>query len=675
MPGLGRKRKRNWLIGSSLLLPVAGGSWPSGAAPVAGSSATAFTIAPSVQYHPNSQSATLNGSNQVLDCADLKGLAPVFGLSAISGNAARNPNVIGAVAGSPGTMPTYWGTALGGLTRTVVGTGVYNGIPYADIRFNGTTTGTFANITLDTVGAIPAANGQTWTTVSYIAIVGGALTNITSIRQRAALYDGVVAYLGELVGTPADISGSLTATLARQAATTGTIASATTATINPYIQLSFSSGVAIDITLRIGLPDLEQAASATTPTVVGPTQMTDARGRKFWRFSGSHLLTIASSLVFTKRNCAMLVIGRNHRANTTSAVLGGQGQSTGMLEATWASSRMPVPRVFNKAYTTLDATYNNLIVGSQLHLIGAASSGTRVIHLMNDKDGSTTQVGTDATCNGGFIGGTSTGANGEWDVYEVAIWNTNQTDANIKAQRDLMFANWGLTTVTSQVVTMGDSITKGVTGVDSGSVPSVRIAEPGMGYIPDGCRVVNVGSGGQTINDAVSERDAANTFTQFTLAGGAANNKILFHMGTNDMGAIGGTQTAAAVYAEVVALLNSASPSGYLQKGWKVYVANNTAADDSTKAVQIPALRALYNDPQFLTDTLSNTGQTYDGLVKVIQTHLITKSPDGTIFDTQADAQSLVYYKDGLHPNEAGNDVLVSGGDTPQYGFGAGISL
>lgn len=490
MTGLGRKRKRNWLIGASLLLPVVGGSWPSGAAPVAGASPTAFTIAPSVQYHPNSQSATLGGDSRVTACPDLKGLAALTG-------------------------------------------------------------------------------------------VAGA----------------------------------------------------------------------------------------------GPLQMTDDLGRKFWRFSGAQLLTIASSLVFTKRNCAMLVIGRNHRANTTSAVLGGQGQSTGMLEATWASSRMPVPRVFNKAYTTLDATYNNLIVGSQLHLIGAASSGTRVIHLMNDKDGSTTQVGTDATCNGGFIGGTSSGANGEWDVYEVAIWNTNQTDANIKAQRDLMFANWGLTTVTSQIVTMGDSITKGVTGVDSGSVPSVQISAPGKGYIPAGCRVVNVGSGGQTIDDAVSERNSASSFTQFTLPGGAANNKILFHMGTNDMGAIGGTQTAAAVYAEVVALLNSASPSGYLQKGWKVYVANNTAADDSTKAVQIPALRALYNDPQFLTDTLSNTGQTYDGLVKVIQTQLITKSPDGTIFDTQADAQSLVYYKDGLHPSEAGNDVLVSGGDTPQYGFGAGISL
>lgn len=672
MPGLGRKRKRNWLIGSSLLLPVAGGSWPSGAAPVAGSSATAFTIAPSVQYHPNSQTATLDGSNKVLDCADLKGLAPVTSIVPVSGNGIRNPNMAGAIAGTPGTMPTNW--AIGGftgVTTSVVGTGVQNGIQYVDLRFNGTPSVSFGTVFLEAGSIIAATNGQAWSSSLSIAMTAGSMTNISTLffAHREQNSGGAT-----LLDTVAMAPITPTATLTRVSGST-TNSQATTAFIRPLMGFTLTVGQAIDITLRIGYPVLEQASSATALTFIGPVQMTDALGCKFWRFSGSQLLTIASSLVFTKRNCAMLVIGRNHRANTTSAVLGGQGQSTGMLEATWASSRMPVPRVFNKAYTTLDATYNNLIVGSQLHLIGAASSGTRVIHLMNDKDGSTTQVGTDATCNGGFIGGTSTGANGEWDVYEVAIWNANQTDANIKAQRDLMFANWGLTTVTSQVVTMGDSITKGVTGVDSGSVPSVRIAEPGMGYIPDGCRVVNVGSGGQTINDAVSERDAANTFTQFTLAGGAANNKILFHMGTNDMGAIGGTQTAAAVYAEVVALLNSASPSGYLQKGWKVYVANNTAADDSTKAVQIPALRALYNDPQFLTDTLSNTGQTYDGLVKVIQTQLITKSPDGTIFDTQADAQSLVYYKDGLHPSEAGNDVLVSGGDTPQYGFGAGISL
>jgi hypothetical protein len=48
-----------------------------GSGPVAGTSPTAFAVAPTVQYHPNSQTATLNGSNLVLDCADLKGLAPL----------------------------------------------------------------------------------------------------------------------------------------------------------------------------------------------------------------------------------------------------------------------------------------------------------------------------------------------------------------------------------------------------------------------------------------------------------------------------------------------------------------------------------------------------------------------------------------------------------------------
>ena len=381
------------------------------------------------------------------------------------------------------------------------------------MRFVGTTSGTFATVLMDAAGIIAATNGQAWTGSATVSVVGGSLSNITSVALTTNVLDSASAVLQQL---STSISPTGTAT---RFSNSGTISNASAAFVRPLIGLNYSSGVAIDITLRIGYPVLEQAASATALSFIGPVQMTDDKGIKFWRFSGAQLLTIASSLVFTKRNCAMLVIGRNHRANTNSAVLGGQGQSTAMLEATWASSRMPVPRVFNKAYTTLDSTYNSLIVGSQLHLIGAASSGTRVIHLMNDKDGSTTQVGTDATCNGGFIGGTSSGANGEWDVYEVAIWNANQTDANIKAQRDLMMANWGLTTITSQIVTMGDSITKGVTGVDSGSVPSVLLSAPGKGYIPSGCRVVNVGSGGQTINDAVAERNSASTFTQFTLAG------------------------------------------------------------------------------------------------------------------------------------------------------------
>ena len=638
---------------------------------VGGISPTSFAIAPTVQYHPHSQSAALDGSNKVLSCDDLKGLAYLTSVVPVSGNGIRNPNMAGAVAGTPGTLPTNWNGSMeiGGTYTRTLASDVNQGLSYIDYQINASapTSGTPV-LLFDGTTQVAATASQAWTGSVSLALLSGSLsTGFVSFDLTVREYDAGGVFLRQTLST---IKTGLTTNLQRLSLSVTTGAS--TAFVAFGIRPNYT-GAAAAFNLRIGYPVLEQAASATALSFIGPVQMTDDKGIKFWRFSGAQLLTIASSLVFTKRNCAMLVIGRNHRANTNSAVLGGQGQSTAMLEATWASSRMPVPRVFNKAYTTLDSTYNSLIVGSQLHLIGAASSGTRVIHLMNDKDGSTTQVGTDATCNGGFIGGTSSGANGEWDVYEVAIWNANQTDANIKAQRDLMMANWGLTTITSQIVTMGDSITKGVTGVDSGSVPSVLLSAPGKGYIPSGCRVVNVGSGGQTINDAVAERDSASTFTQFTLAGDAGNNKILFHMGTNDMGAIGGTQTASAVYSEVVALFNSASPSGYLQKGWKIYLMMNTGADDSTKAVQIPALRALYNNSQFLIDTQSNSGGSFDGLVKLIQTHLQTKAPDGTIFDTQADAQSLVYYKDGLHPNETGYAVLVPGGDTPQYGITAAL--
>ncbi len=633
---------------------------------VGGTSPTAFAVAPTVQYHPNSQTATLDGSNKVLDCADLKGLAPLLGLAAIPNNKVRNPTMAGTVAGTPGTLPTNWATSTSaGISPNVVGSGVESGLAYLDINYSGTASATGSvDIFMDTANGIAALDGQTWSSSVSTKLVSGALPGV--VNQYFYVYN---ASLGFLQAPNVVISPG--ASLARTSFS-GTISNASAAFVRPLLKFSFTSGQVVNFTIRIGYPVLEQAASATALSTIGPVQMTDALGRKFWRFSGTHLLTIMPLLVFTKKNHCSLVVGRQHRPATTSAVLGGQGQSTAMLESNNSSCRAPVPRVFNRARTTVDATYNNLIVGSQLQVIGAASSGTRCLLTTNANDSSEAAVGTDATCTGGFIGGTSSGAQGEWDVYEVAIWNANQTDANFRAQRDLMIANWSIPAVTKQICLVGDSITYGATGVDSGSIPSALLGEPGTNRVPDGTRIINLGSGGTTINFGVSDRDAASSWTNLTLAGGAANNKIIFHYGTNDMAAIGGDETAAQVYAETVAYINSASPSGVLQKGWKVYVQMNTAADNAWKAVQIPALRTLYNDPQFLIDTLSNSGNTYDGLVKLINIHLQTVGGN-TVFSTQTDAQSLVYYKDGLHPSAAGYAVLVPGGDTPQYGYAAAL--
>lgn len=192
-----------------------------------------------------------------------------YGIGTPGANAVRNPNLTGAVTGSPGTMPTNGNTVNSGLTRTIVGTGTVGGVPYIDIRLNGTTTATFANVLFEAAGAIAASQGQHWTTDNYMGIVGGSLTNITSIRQRAAVSDSGAVYLGELNANPADIAGLLTSTLTRMPSVSGTITNATTASIYPYIQLTFASGVAIDITLRFGLPFLAQVTAPSSA---------------FWRF-------------------------------------------------------------------------------------------------------------------------------------------------------------------------------------------------------------------------------------------------------------------------------------------------------------------------------------------------------------------------------------------------------
>jgi hypothetical protein len=52
--------------------------------------------------------------------------------------------------------------------------------------------------------------------------------------------------------------------LIRTPETSGTISNASVASLTGYLQLNYSSGVAIDVTLRIGLPQLEQGAGATS---------------------------------------------------------------------------------------------------------------------------------------------------------------------------------------------------------------------------------------------------------------------------------------------------------------------------------------------------------------------------------------------------------------------------
>ena len=188
-------------------------------------------------------------------------------------NSIRNNTMQGAVAGTPGTNPTNWivGATADGLTKEIVGTGTQNGITYVDIRWSGTS-GTGSTTTLATFEAnnqIAALNTQTWAGSSFIALVGGTLTNVSLLELRIRYLDS-----GGSVLQQGGVSvSSATATLQRFS-TAQTAANASIAFVNLSVLGDFVNSSAVDFTLRIGLPQLEQGAFATSVIPTTTTALT-----------------------------------------------------------------------------------------------------------------------------------------------------------------------------------------------------------------------------------------------------------------------------------------------------------------------------------------------------------------------------------------------------------------
>lgn len=178
-------------------------------------------------------------------------------------NGIRNNSMQGVSAGSPGTLPTNWGLAGGaGLTQTVVGSGTENGVEYIDIRLNGTTSGTSATYLFDAITAIAAVNAQVRTVSAFVSLVGGSFTNVSAVTLLTRQYDSGSVLLSTLSGS--DIKASITAGQQRFSAAL-TMDNASTAYSRPGIILTYSSAVAIDVTLRIGWPQEELGAHASSP--------------------------------------------------------------------------------------------------------------------------------------------------------------------------------------------------------------------------------------------------------------------------------------------------------------------------------------------------------------------------------------------------------------------------
>jgi hypothetical protein len=177
-----------------------------------------------------------------------------------------NATAVGSyTARTNGTMPTNWTNFNGfGISQTVIGSGVQNGIPYMDVRFAGVSTGASGgSVGFDGTQGIAAASGQTWTQSVYMAMVAGSTANLTVIRMDTDEYNsgGTSTKINYNVGGSSLLS--LTSSLTRYSGQT-TLSGTGTAYVQPIFEFGFNSGVAIDITIRFGLPQIEQSSWLTS---------------------------------------------------------------------------------------------------------------------------------------------------------------------------------------------------------------------------------------------------------------------------------------------------------------------------------------------------------------------------------------------------------------------------
>lgn len=689
-----------------------GASGGGGGGAIAGTSSTSFAVAPAIHYHPHSQSANVNGGNTVLDCPDIRGLARLTGIAAVAANNLRNPNMAGALAGTPGTLPTNWSTGGAvGLTTSIVSSGVQNGLAYVDLRFAGTTSGTFATVLMDAAGVIAAANGQAWTGSATVSVVGGSLSNITSIALTTNVLDTASAVLQQLstnispTGTPTRFSNS------------GTISNASAAFVRPLLGLNYTSGVAIDVTLRIAYPMLEQASAASALAAIGPVQMMDALGRKFWRFSPGQYLIVANALTaINHRASAVFTVWRAHKVTKGEDVALFSTRYSAYTDDTTNTNRtngyllrwfsatgatQAVARLHSGTVDAFTASSNagKMIPGAQIHVCGIASrttaNGGSRFYINNDAADAAQTSLTGTADIGALIGAKGATGNGAtatytaFDLYELAFWNQSLSNAQADAIAAAMVTNWSIPAIDGQLILLGDSITECIDTASTVVVPgdniAVTLTAPGAELVPTSYRVLNAAVAGSGVVSPftgialTAQRDDAAGPLLYLYPGGPSKNIITCNIGINDMRSSNGNLSAAAHYANFVALLNTTT-TGYLQRGFRVVAVTPTAiSGDTTGQGRIFSFRAMMIDPstdavasQFLTDVQANSGQNFDGLVSVLPICKIQAGSSGAIFLDTTDAADTTWYStDGTHHQQQGYIAAATGALTPQYGYGS----
>jgi len=189
-------------------------------------------------------------------------------------NTIINNGMVGGVSGTPGAAPTGWPEwTFGGelkLTRTF---GVEDGIPFLDFRIWGTPPASIGyRLAPQGINAVAVASGESWT----VSMFGG-------FRDLTAAPTNCQLRLLWAAGGDAEVNGPDIpfVPLTNGALKSRRISHTRTAVLpasgsGAIIRIGVTGGVYVDCTFRMGLPQLELGAHASSPILTSTTAVTRA---------------------------------------------------------------------------------------------------------------------------------------------------------------------------------------------------------------------------------------------------------------------------------------------------------------------------------------------------------------------------------------------------------------
>lgn len=173
-------------------------------------------------------------------------------------NHIRNNTMQGAVAGSPGTKPSFWGFLDGvdgavlGITANIVDLPIENGVQCIDIRYQGNASANGSlYIRFEFNEIVAAVAGQKWV-AGFFYRMRPSVSLPNSLRSFITERSAVPAHIQQSSGEALPISGQPLTQYEHEL----TITNANTAFIHSGLTMSFSAGQSYDFTVRIGLPHL-----------------------------------------------------------------------------------------------------------------------------------------------------------------------------------------------------------------------------------------------------------------------------------------------------------------------------------------------------------------------------------------------------------------------------------